>query len=149
VYELHGEFKTRAPLATAWEVLTDYEHIGSFVSSMHSSEVVSHHGDSLLVRQAATIGFFPFKRTEHVVLAVNEQPQHHIEFVDISGRDFRKYIGAWTLRTNADTTVIGYTLEVTPRASTPPGLSRGVMRSTTSELLAQVRAEIERRAAKP
>jgi hypothetical protein len=45
--------------------------------------------------------------------------------------------------------VIGYTLDAAPRATAPGWLSRGVMRGSTSDLLAQVRAEIERRAAKP
>jgi carbon monoxide dehydrogenase subunit G len=149
VYEVHGEFKTRAPLATAWEVLTDYERIGSFVSSIRKSEVVSRQGDSVRVRQAATVGIFPFKRTAHVVLAVNEQPRERIDFVDISGLDFRKYAGAWTLHANADSTVIGYTLDASPRMTAPGWLSRGVLRGTTTDLLSQVRAEIERRAAAP
>ena len=147
-YEVRGEFRTRAPLDTAWAVLTDYERIGSFVSSIWRSEVLSRHGDSLRVRQAATVSVFLFRRTAHVVLAVREQPRQRIDFVDVSGEDFRKYVGAWTLDANGDSTMVGYALDAAPRSGAPSWLSRSVLTHTTSDLLAQVYAEIERRAAR-
>jgi len=148
MYEVRGEFITRAPVVTAWEVLTDYARIPSFVSSMQESEVVSRPGDSLRVWQAATVGALTFHRTIHVLLAVQEEPQRRIAFADVSGHDFGKYVGAWTLRAAHDSTVVAYALDASPHKNAPRLLSRNVMSRTTSELLAQVRAEIERRAAK-
>ena len=147
-YEVRGEFATRAPLGTAWEVLTDYAHIASFVSSMQKSELVSRDGDSARVRQAASVGALTFHRTMHVMLAVREEPQRRIGFVDLSGQDFSKYVGAWTLRAAHDSTVVAYALDAAPHANAPRLLSRNVMSRTTGELLSQVRTEIEKRAAR-
>ena len=147
VYEVRGEFTTAAPLATAWEVLTDYAGISAFVASIHQSTVERRGGDSLRVRQIASVGVFPFHRTAHVTLVVSEEPQRRIGFVDMLGQDFRKYAGSWALRADSGATVVSYTLDAVPRAGAPRWLGRSVMSRTTAELLAQVRREIERRAA--
>ena len=147
-YEVRGEFATRAPLATAWEVLTDYARIPSFVSSMLASDVLSRDGDSVRVQQTATVGALSFHKTMRVTLAVHEEPQRRIGFVDLSGQDFSKYVGAWTLRAAHDSTVVAYALDAAPHANAPRLLSRNVMSRTTGELLSQVRTEIEKRAAR-
>ena len=145
-YEVRGVFSTRAPLPIVWQVLTDYDHIGSFVSSMSRSEVLSRSGDTLRVRQAADVRAFGVHRTAHLMLAVLERPHYRIEFTDISGEDFSSYVGAWSLRAGPDSTVVSYSLDAAPHASAPRWISRGIMSHMTSELLSQVRTEIEKRA---
>jgi carbon monoxide dehydrogenase subunit G len=148
IYEVRGEFTTAAPLATAWEVLTDYAGISAFVASIHQSTVERRGGDSLRVRQIASVGVFPFRRTARVTLVVSEEPKRRIEFMDVLGEDFRKYTGSWALRADSGSTVVSYALDAVPRAGAPGWLGRSVMSHTTADLLAQVRREIERRAAK-
>jgi len=145
-YEVSGVFSTRASQAIAWQVLTDYDHIGSFVTSMSRSEVLARKGDTLRVRQAADVRAFGVHRTAHLTLAVLERPRDRIEFTDISGEDFSSYVGAWSLRAGPDSTVVSYSLDAAPHASAPRWISRGIMSHMTSELLSQVRAEIEKRA---
>ena len=62
--------------------------------------------------------------------------------------DFRTYVGSWTLRADSGATVIAYVLDSEPRSGPPGWIARGGMRHTVSEMLAEVRDEIDRRAAK-
>lgn len=149
VYDVHGSFTTRAPLPLAWDVLTDYDRIASFVSSMHASQVERRNGDTLRVHQVATVNVLMFHRTATVTLAVTETPPRRIEFVDLLGHDFVSYSGSWTLRADSASTQVTYALRATPRSGPSGWFSRGVMSRTTSDLLVQVRREIERRAARP
>ena len=149
VYEVRGSFTTSAPIDTAWAVLTDYGGIGAFVSSIRKSDVEPRNGEDLRVHQVATVGKFPFRLTARVALAVHEERPHHIAFADISGQDFRTYVGSWALRADSGSTVIAYVLDAAPRVGPPGWVGRSGMRHSVSEMLAEVRTEIERRAAKP
>ena len=147
VYDVRGSFTTRAPLAAAWNVLADYDGIPSFVSSMRESRVERRNGDTLLVHQVAIVTVVMFHRTATVTLAVTEASPHRIEFVDVLGQDFRSYSGSWSLRADSGSTEVSYVLRASPRTGASGWFSRGVMSRTTSDLLVQVRKEIERRAA--
>jgi carbon monoxide dehydrogenase subunit G len=148
VYDVRGSFTTHAPIATAWEVLTDYDKIPSYVSSMKESRVEGRSGDTLRVHQVAVVTVLLFHRDATVTLAVTESAPNRIEFVDMLGQDFLRYTGSWSLRTDAASTEVSYTLRAHPRTGPSGWFSRGVMSRLTSDLLAKVRAEIERRAAR-
>jgi len=148
VYEVRGEFSTNAPIDTIWAVLTDYGGIGSFVSSIQRSDVERRDHGELRVHQVATVGKFPFRLTARVALAVHEDPLRYIAFADVSGEDFATYVGSWTLRADSGATVVTYVLDAAPRSGPPGWIARGGMRHTVSDMLAEVRTEIERRAAK-
>ena len=45
------EFSLRAPLAIAWEVLTDFDHMAQFISNLEVSEVQSRVKDTFRVHQ--------------------------------------------------------------------------------------------------
>ena len=46
------EMSVAASVHDAWSVLTDYEHMASFLSNLSSSSIVKQHGNSLEVSQA-------------------------------------------------------------------------------------------------
>lgn len=147
-YEVRGAFSTAAPPATVWQVLTDYDGIPAFVPSIRQSQVERRDGDTLRVRQLAVMGAFPFRRTAWVTLAVREEPERRIEFRDVLGRDFRRYAGSWSLRTDSTLTVVSYALDVSPRGGIPAWVGRSIASHTAGEMLEQVRDEIERRSAR-
>ncbi|MCC6348280.1 MAG: SRPBCC family protein [Candidatus Eisenbacteria bacterium] len=147
-YEVRGRFETTADLDTVWRVLTDYTSISSFVGSVRRSEVVLRDGEHLRIRQTATVGVFPFQRTARVLLEVAESPPSRIEFHDVLREDFRTYDGSWSLSGDSLRAVVSYSLDASPRASAPGWLGRGMLSRSARDLLTQVRAEIERRAAK-
>lgn len=146
VYHVRGSFSTAAPIATVWQVLTDYERIGAFVRSVRSSAFIETPGGRRLLRQDAIAGLFPFRRRIRVELSLREEPRRHLAFRDELGRDFSRYTGAWTLRAVRAGTEVSYELEAEPRSGVPALVGRGVMARSTRDLLTQVRAEILRRA---
>jgi hypothetical protein len=146
VSEVRGSFDAPVPLPVAWSVLTDYDHIDDFVSSMRTSAVESRADSDLTVRQEAVVGVFPFRRVAHLLLSVRERPDTSIEFRDVLDRDFRVYRGAWELRPGPSGTDVTYRLEARPASATPSFLDRAVLSRTVTRLLTQVRAEMVRRA---
>lgn len=146
-YEVRGSFTTVARLDTVWEVLTDYEHIPSFVTAVKHSDVERRADGLVKVRQVASVGVFPLRRSARVTLDVREEAGVRIEFRDMLGKDFSLYSGEWSLSGDSTRTVVAYALAATPRGMVPRWLGRSMMSRSASDLLSQVRAEIERRAA--
>ena len=144
---LDGRFTINSPEATAWSVLTDYDHIQKFVASMRLSRVKERRDGFLLVEQESVAKLFLFHRTFHVLLKVQEKPRQSIAFDDVSKTSFARYEGEWTLQEVAGGTEVTYRLTVQGGlvGMTPRGSSRQMVRG----LLEQVRAEIGRRAAAP
>jgi uncharacterized protein YndB with AHSA1/START domain len=145
VYEVHGRFSTRASVDSVWRLLTDYERIPGFVKSMKESTVQRRDGPRVRVRQVASLGAFPMKKTAWLTLEVLEERPHRIAFRDTLGRDFRTYSGLWELRRDSTQTLVLYTLEATPKTAAPHWIGRGMMSHAARDLLQQVRAEAERR----
>ncbi len=52
-YRLEGHMKVPGPPYDVWKVLTDYEHISKFVSSLRKSTVKESTTDRLLLEQEA------------------------------------------------------------------------------------------------
>ena len=141
---LEGRFTTAAPRATAWGVLTDYDHIQTFVASMRSSRVKARGDGFLLVEQKSVARVLLFQRTFDVLLRVREEPARSILFDDVSKVSFERYEGSWTLQE------VPGGMEVIYRLTAKGGLvgfaTRGPSLRMVRELLEQVRAEMGRRA---
>src|SRR5262249_50850529 len=60
--EVQGRCIVHAPPAVVWEVLTDYDGIDRFVSSMRESRVAERADHHLLVEQVAVSRLFLFTR---------------------------------------------------------------------------------------
>ena len=145
VYEVRGRFTTRASVDSVWRLLTDYERIPRFVKSMKQSTVERRDGPRVRIRQVASLGAFPMKKTAWLTLEVLEEQPGRIAFRDTLGRDFRTYRGAWELRGDSTQTIVSYTLDATPKTAAPHWIGRGMMSHAARDLLEQVRAEAERR----
>lgn len=143
-YRIEGSFRVDAPPPVAWAVLTDYDNLSSFVSSMRSSSAARLESGRLVVTQEAVGRAGPFSRTLHVALDVTEQPPGRIEFRDVSGASFHSYVGAWVIDADGEGARVTYTLEARPRSS-PPFFARSILASNARGLLGQVRLEMLRR----
>lgn len=143
-YEIDGEFDAPVTEATAWNVLTDYDDLPHFVTSMKSCRVLQRH-PSLLVEQQSEARAWFFHRRARVVLDVHEVPTRLIEFTDVGRIDFKSYAGSWSLETIPGGTRVKYHLEAEGGLGVPRALASGPACRTVSGLLEQVRAEMERR----
>jgi len=145
--QVEGRCVVEAPAAVAWEVLTDYDGIDGFVSSMKESRVAGRGDHHVLVEQVAVGRLFLFSRRFRTTLFVEETPPTRITFEDVSGRDFESYRGEWRIEDAAGRVTIVYQVGAKPSSSVPDFMARGAFRRTVRELISQVRIEIERRAA--
>lgn len=140
-----GRFVAQVPDNVAWAVLTDYDHLARFVSSLEASKVESRSGNHLTVAQDAAAHVFLFHRDVHVRLDVNEEPERRIVFRDTLGKDFRSYVGEWRVRPDSTGTLVEYQLAAEPRSAVPRSVCRGMLKRTAQSLLTEVRSEMLRR----
>jgi hypothetical protein len=141
--QLEGRFMTAASSATAWSVLTDYDHIPAFVSSMRSSRVKARGDGYLLVEQQSVARMLWFQHKLDVLLKVREEPPHRIVFDDVSKASFERYEGSWTLQETPAGREVIYRLTV--KGGLIGLVARSRSQNMVRELLEQVRAEIGRR----
>lgn len=145
-YVMEGSFTVAASREVAWAVLTDYDHIGRFVSSIRASRILERHPDHIVLEQEASGGVLFFRRRTFVRLDIYEQPLRHLWFQDTSGRDFLSYSGAWLIEGEPSSVRVEYRLEAAPRFYVPGFLAHGIFRKSAERLLDEVRLEIMKRA---
>jgi carbon monoxide dehydrogenase subunit G len=143
-YRVTGSFRAEIRKDVAWAVLTDYDNLPTFVSSMRSSSASRNESGRLLVTQQAVGRAGPFSRSLHVVLEVTEDEPARIAFHDVGGASFRSYAGRWAIDEDGDAVLVTYLLDAQPR-SAPPLFGRSILASNARGLLEQVRVEMLRR----
>lgn len=142
-YRVVGAFSVAADPAIAWRVLTDYDRLGAFIPSMKSRLIKREGAQTAMVSQATTTRFLAVSATTTVLLRLREAPPGLIAFVDVSGRDFSRYEGAWRLTPIKGGTRVGYEATAHPRF-VPPLIGRSIMQGTVTSLLQDLRQEILR-----
>ena len=145
-YNVHGSFFAGVKPSIAWSVLSDYDHLSDFVSSLKTSEVVQRDADGrILLHQVASAGPFPFRRTLDVVLEVRENVYHSIAFHDTSDGEDSEYKGEWTLVPDSAGARVDYRLHARPHSVVPGFVMRLIMDHSVDNLMSQVREEMIRR----
>lgn len=147
-YEISGLFTVDASTDIVWDVLTDYDKIPSFVSSMRSSRVEESRPDGTkIVAQKAVGDMFFLSKTMRILLQVRRSPDapERLRFTDVGHQDFRTYDGDWEVRPITVGAGVSYHLLVEPSFPAPSFLMLRAMRNGARKLLDQVRAEIIRR----
>ena len=143
---VNGTFVAPISGAVAWDVLSDYDHIQQFVSSMVSSRAERQANGRLLVHQVAVGGVFIVRRRVQVTLETHEERGRRIAFHDVLAKDFESYVGEWGIHSDSNGTRVNYRLEAEPRGTIARAFCRRTLRHTAEDLLEQVRAEMMRRA---
>ena len=143
-FRVHGEFTVLTSAPVAWDVLTDYANLPSFVSSMRSSVVTARDGDGLTVMQHGVGKVGPFTRSMYVTLQVVEKEPSRIEFHDVSGRTFASYSGSWAIAEIPGGVQVTYGVRVLLQTP-PPVFGRSIVGKNARHLLDQVRLEMARR----
>lgn len=145
--EVEARCRIEASREAAWRVLTDYDGIDRFVSSMKESRVSGRGDGFVLVDQVAIGRLFLFTRRMRATLRVHEEPPARIRFEDVLHRDFVIYQGEWRIEQHGNRTEIVYRVGARPAFAVPDLVVREVLRRTVRDLISQVGAEIERREA--
>ena len=147
-YVVDAAFDVNVPASLAWEVLTDYEGIGRFVSSIRQSTIQKREAGRVLLVQHGVGRAWIVSLPMHVVLDVREHDQRMLVFRDVCGKSFTTYEGTWELTTIGSGTRVTYRLTADPNGRQPAMLARSVIKGSVRKLLDEVRHEILARAAR-
>ncbi len=142
--QVEGSFLVEADQKTAWNVLTDYDHIPQFVRNMKISHIQIREGNDVLVHQVGEGGFLFFTQKIRLFLHIQETPDRVITFKDMAHKEFKTYEGAWTIdrKSGGLTLKITYQLDAVLNFSAPAFLADDAMGGGARDLLQSVRKEI-------
>lgn len=131
--------------STAWNVISDYDHLAAFIPGMRSSRVLQRDGDKLLVEQVGEFGFLFFQQLVEVKLAVVEYPSKRIVARAIGG-NLREMEGRYELENlPAGTVRLSYAGRLVPESPLPPIIGRMVVRKVLAQQFTAMVMEIMRR----
>lgn len=130
----------------AWQVLTDYDNLASFVPGLETSRIVSAAGEPMLLRQTGQSGFLWFTIPLEVVVQIREMPLVAILF-DTVGGNLKSKSGEWRLEQLDDATLLTYRVHVVPGFWIPPLIGAAVIGQNVRSMLTSVAQEMQRRAA--
>jgi ribosome-associated toxin RatA of RatAB toxin-antitoxin module len=145
VYYVQAKFTTCASRRIVWAVLTDYQNLHTFISTMDKSSIRSRNGNSTIVEQQFSARYFIFKKTFQVRLQVTEDPDRMITFEDILKKNFDSYKGSWEITEDSGGTHIFYSLEFIPNFTAPESIQTSQSIHSVENLVRQVGTEIRRR----
>ena len=147
-YTVDATFDVNVPASIAWEVLTDYEGIGRFVSSIRQSTIKRREPGRLLLEQHGVGRAWIVSLPMHVVLEVREHGERVLAFHDVCGKSFSVYEGSWELSEIDGGTRVTYRLKADPTGRQPAMLAKSAIKGSVKTLLDEVRKEIVARAAR-
>jgi hypothetical protein len=136
----------RAEAATAWGVLTDYDHLAEFIPDMVSSRIVSRSRDGMVVEYKGTFGFFFFRQPMRLLLDVVLDPPRRIVARSVSG-DLRDLRGTYDITQLPQALHLSYTARFLPAISLPPFIGLAVVRHEMEKQFTAMVNEIDRRGA--
>ncbi len=132
--------------ATAWSVLTDYDHFAEFIPDIVSSRIVSRSHDGMTVEYRGQFGFLFFRQPMHLVLHVVLDPPRRIVARSVSG-DLRDLTASYEISEGAQALRLAYTARFVPAISLPPFIGLAVVRHQMQKQFAAMVKEIVRRGA--
>ena len=147
-YVVEAAFDVNVPASITWDVLTDYEGIGRFVSSIRQSTIKSREPGRVLLEQHGVGRAWIISLPMHVVLDVREHNHQSLAFHDICGKSFSVYEGTWALSAIEGGTRVTYRLRADPTGRQPVMLAKSAIRGSVKQLLDEVRQEMLTRAAR-
>jgi carbon monoxide dehydrogenase subunit G len=147
-YVVEAAFEVRAPADVAWRVLTDYEGIATFVSSIRHSTIRERQPGRVVLEQQGVGKAWILSVPMHVVLEVREEDGRRLAFRDLCGKSFTIYEGRWEVDEADGRTSVRYSLRADPTGRRPAMFARPAIRGSVRKLLEEVRAEILVRAAR-
>ena len=143
MYEISVNGAVRAPPATAWRVLTDYEQLSEFVPDLQSCRVLSRNGNEVVVEQYGTAHFLFIPKPLHLVVRALETPITSVDIHLVSG-DMKLYASRWELvALPGGGTRIVYGGRLIPDFYVPGLLGARLIRADVERMLTAVLARIE------
>lgn len=136
-------FLTASPVEV-WQVLTDFDHMHHFVSSLRSSKVVQREGNRLTIAQAgsAAVGVLTFAYES--LREVQLEPYHTIRTHQLSG-SAKRFDGLTRLLPDGEGTRIRFHGESVPDSWLPVGIGARFIERQVQQQFQDMRVEILKR----
>ncbi len=145
--QIRAEIDTRADRATAWAVLTDYDHWSDFIPDLQVSRVISRPGDPLQLEQRGRIPSLP-NFPVVMILQVEETPKERIRFYRSAG-NVLSFAGEWLIEGKSRNVHLVYRAVLSPGFPMPPQVSVEIFRNDAKTRMEALAAEMERRMPAP
>lgn len=136
----------RVPPALAWAVLTDFEHMASFVPNLTRSQVLSSQGNLLQISQKGVARYGPFSTEFESIRDIQLTPKREIR-AHGSGGNVRQMDSLMQVEAADEGTRLRYHAEVLPGFWFPPWVGTALVRHETAEQFSAVINEMQRRQA--
>ena len=136
----------RVDAATAWSVLTDYDHFAEFIPDMVSSRIVSRSRDGMVVEHNGELGFLFFRQPMHLLLDVVLDPPRRIVARSVSG-DLRDLKSSYDITEFPQAVRLSYKARFLPAIALPPFMGLAVVRHEIRKQFTAMVNEIVRRGA--
>ena len=140
-----GRVLVTAPLNTAWNVLTDYDHFKNFIPGVVSSKILQNNDQQTIFEQINVVKVFLFTQKSRLVIASSKHYPSQIDFQLKSG-DIKSLNGIWRLDLISSNQVL-ITQDVTfdPGSSVPRNLAFSIYKNALADSLKAIKLETERR----
>lgn len=143
----------RAPVSTAWEVLTDYNNFEQFFPNVEESQLLEANGNRRVFEQTNLVRVLLGNSRSRVKIAVTETYPERIEFALVEG-DLDALQGNWSLAPIAphlgappDRVLISYQVAIEPLDSTPQGIFFKTYQRVLEKTMPAIKQEVDRRLA--
>lgn len=145
LFRIEADLRTGAPPAIAWEVLTDFERMASFIPNLERSRIIARDGLQLRVEQQGRAWLGPFSLTFGSTREIELVPQQEIRARQLVGTA-RAMSSTMRLQADGGGTRLEYRAEVTPDGGFLTALlGPAAIRHELAEQFAAILWEIARR----
>ncbi|HEV7393432.1 MAG TPA: SRPBCC family protein [Burkholderiales bacterium] len=132
--------------ATAWQVLTDYDHYAEFIPNLRVSHVVARHGPVVTVEQSGDAMFWMFRIPIAIRYQVTESPPNRLQS-RATGGSLRALASSYVLTTTQSGMRLDYSGHIAPRFDLLGRIEQMAVRKNIEREFQALADEIERRSA--
>jgi carbon monoxide dehydrogenase subunit G len=136
----------RADAATAWQVLTDYDHYAEFIPNLRLSRIVARHGPVVTVEQTGDAMFWMFRIPVAIRYEVTESPPNRLQS-RATGGSLRALASSYVLTTTESGMRLDYSGHIAPRFEVLGRIEQMAVRKNIEREFQALADEIERRSA--
>ena len=134
------------PVDTAWDVLTDFDHMTSILGNLTASRIIARNGNIWQVKQEGVAKYGPFSYSFESVREIRLEPMKRIVSKNLSGTVARMSSVAELVALSAGVQ-IRYHVELEPGSMLARMFGRTFVRHEVEEQLQRMMREMIRRAA--
>ncbi|MBC7572906.1 MAG: SRPBCC family protein [Herminiimonas sp.] len=128
----------------AWDVLTDYDKMPSFLPNLQVSKIISRSPTRLQVVQKGGVSHGPITITFDVIRDVQLKPYSEVISHVVSG-NLKQVDGTTRIAAEGEATRVTFHSVSIPNVWVPPGIGPSMIESETRDQFGDMRAEILRR----